>query len=79
MSLHPARKNALALLAMCLGALMFGLEITSVPVILPRLEEVLHGDFQELQWVMNAYTIAVTTVQWALSEAHARSSALPVS
>ncbi len=65
MSPHPPRKNALALLAMCLGALMFGLEITSVPVILPRLEEVLHGDFQELQWVMNAYTLACTTVLMA--------------
>ena len=65
MSLPSARKNALALLAMCLGALMFGLEITSVPVILPRLEEVLRGDFQELQWVMNAYTLACTTVLMA--------------
>lgn len=65
MSLPPSRKNALALLAVCLGALMVGLEITSVPVILPRLEEVLHGDFQELQWVMNAYTLACTTVLMA--------------
>lgn len=55
----------LALFAVCLGALMFGLEITSVPVILPSLEEVLHGDFQELQWVMNAYTLACTTVLMA--------------
>lgn len=61
----PARKNTLALFAMCLGALMFGLEITSVPVILPSLEKVLHGDFQQLQWVMNAYTLACTTVLMA--------------
>lgn len=65
MSLPPARKNMLALIAVCLGALMFGLEITSVPVILPRLEEVLRGDFRELQWVMNAYTLACTTVLMA--------------
>ncbi|MGR4892593.1 MFS transporter [Sphingopyxis sp. LARHCG72] len=65
MILSPARKNALALFAVCLGALMFGLEITSVPVILPSLEAVLHGDFQELQWVMNAYTLACTTVLMA--------------
>ena len=65
MSLPPSRNNALALLAVCLGALMFGLEITSVPVILPRLEEVLQGDFRELQWVMNAYTLACTTVLMA--------------
>lgn len=55
----------LALIAICLGALMFGLEITSVPVILPILEEALRGDFQELQWVMNAYTLACTTVLMA--------------
>jgi EmrB/QacA subfamily drug resistance transporter len=65
MPLSHARKNSLALLAVCLGALMFGLEITSVPVILPSLEKVLHGDFQELQWVMNAYTLACTTVLMA--------------
>jgi EmrB/QacA subfamily drug resistance transporter len=65
MTLSPARKNTLALFAMCLGALMFGLEITSVPVILPSLEEILHGDFRELQWVMNAYTLACTTVLMA--------------
>lgn len=60
-----ARRNMLALLAICLGALMFGLEITSVPVILPTLERVLHGDFQDMQWVMNAYTLACTTVLMA--------------
>lgn len=65
MSRHPASKNMLALLATCLGALMFGLEITSVPVVLPSLERVLHGDFQGLQWVMNAYTLACTTVLMA--------------
>ena len=44
---------------------MFGLEISSVPTILPTLETVLHASFQQLQWIMNAYTIAVTTVLMA--------------
>ncbi|WP_240975532.1 MFS transporter [Paraburkholderia aromaticivorans] len=44
---------------------MFGLEISSVPVILPTLERVLHGDFKGMQWIMNAYTLAVTTVLMA--------------
>ena len=35
---------------------MFGLEISSVPVILPILETVLRGSFRDLQWIMNAYT-----------------------
>ncbi|WP_376751455.1 MFS transporter [Agrobacterium pusense] len=55
----------MALAAVCLSALMFGLEISSVPAILPTLEEVLHADFRQLQWIMNAYTIGVTMVLMA--------------
>jgi len=58
---HPS----LALTAVCLAALLFGLEISSVPVILPVLESRLGAVFQDLQWIMNAYTIACTTVLMA--------------
>lgn len=44
---------------------MFGLEISSVPTILPTLEHVLHADFKAIQWIMNAYTLACTTVLMA--------------
>jgi EmrB/QacA subfamily drug resistance transporter len=57
--------NAIALAAVCLTSLMFGLEISSVPVILPTLRDVLHADFKDMQWIMNAYTIACTTVLMA--------------
>ncbi|KAA2245868.1 MFS transporter [Chitinophaga agrisoli] len=57
--------NAIALAAICLSSLMFGLEISSVPVILPTLKQVLHGNFKDMQWIMNAYTIACTTVLMA--------------
>jgi EmrB/QacA subfamily drug resistance transporter len=60
-----AHQNTIALIAVCLAAMMFSLEISSVPVILPTLEVVLHGDFQQLQWIMNAYTLACTTVLMA--------------
>ncbi|MGX8010201.1 MFS transporter [Mesorhizobium sp. ORM8.1] len=60
------RRGIVVLLAACLGCLMFGLEISSVPTILPTLEQVLNADFKQLQWVMNAYTIAVTTVLMAI-------------
>lgn len=59
------RRGIVVLFATCLACLMFGLEISSVPTILPTLEQVLNADFRELQWVMNAYTIAVTTVLMA--------------
>lgn len=62
MPLSHTGKNRVALAAICLIAMMFGLEISSVPVILPTLEKTLHGDFSDMQWIMNAYTIACTTV-----------------
>ncbi|WP_087686958.1 MFS transporter [Pandoraea sp. PE-S2R-1] len=65
MTLSRDPKNALALAAICLTSLMFGLEISSVPTILPTLERVLHADFKALQWIMNAYTLACTTVLMA--------------
>jgi len=55
----------MALAAICLCGLMFGLEISSVPTILPTLEKVLQGNFKQMQWIMNAYTIACTTVLMA--------------
>lgn len=59
-------RNRFALLSVCLSSLMFGLEISSIPTILPILEKVLHSDFQQMQWIMNAYTIACTTVLMAV-------------
>ncbi|MEW6454954.1 MAG: MFS transporter [Pseudomonadota bacterium] len=59
------RQNSLALGAVCIAALMFGLEISSIPVILPTLETVLGASFKDMQWIMNAYTIACTTVLMA--------------
>ncbi|NOU85410.1 MFS transporter [Paenibacillus sp. LMG 31460] len=66
MTLSHSSKNIMALAAICLSALMFGLEISSVPVILPTLEKVLHGNLKDMQWIMNAYTIACATVLMAV-------------
>lgn len=65
MSFVTSRQGNIALAAICLSALMFGFEISSVPAILPTLEKVLGADFKQLQWTMNAYTIAVATVLMA--------------
>lgn len=59
-------RNKIALTAVCLSALMLGLEITSIPSILPTLERVLSADFSQLQWIMNAYTIAMCSVLVAM-------------
>lgn len=58
-------RNKLALTAVCLAAMMSGLEISSVPTILPILEKQIHASFTQLQWIMNAYTLACTTVLMA--------------
>lgn len=65
MSLASSRRSAIVLSAVCLSCLMFGLEISSIPAILPTLEQEMHAGFKPLQWIMNAYTIAVTTVLMA--------------
>jgi len=58
-------KSVLALAAVCLAALMSGLEISSVPVILPTLQHILQAHFRDLEWIENAYTLACTTVLMA--------------
>jgi len=65
MQFSPSQKDIFTIAAVCLASLMFGLEISSVPAILPTLESVLHSDFKDMQWIMNAYTIACTTVLMA--------------
>ena len=62
---HHLHKNTLALIAICMAALMFSLEISSVPVILPTLEKVLGANLRDMQWIMNIYTIGCTTVLMA--------------
>lgn len=58
-------KNTIVLIAICLATLMFSLEISSVPVILPTLEKVLNANLKDMQWIMNIYTIGCTTVLMA--------------
>ncbi|HEY8931229.1 MAG TPA: MFS transporter [Mucilaginibacter sp.] len=58
-------KNVIILGAICMTSIMFGLEISSVPVILPSLEKIMASSFSQIQWIMNAYTIACTMVLMA--------------
>lgn len=66
MNVTPFRQGTLALAAVCLSALMLGLEISSVPPILSAIERVMGASFRQLQWVMAAYTIAMTTILMAV-------------
>lgn len=60
------RRGLFALAAVCLSALMLGLEISSVPPILSTIEQAMGASFRQLQWVMAAYTIAMTTILMAV-------------
>jgi EmrB/QacA subfamily drug resistance transporter len=60
-----SRNKVITIAAVGMTSLMFGLEISSVPVILPSLEKLMGCSFTGLQWIMNAYTIACTTVLMA--------------
>lgn len=66
MTVTPSRQGMFALAAVCLSALMLGLEISSVPPILSTIEQVMGASFRQLQWVMAAYTIAMTTILMAV-------------
>lgn len=75
MNVSPSRQGLFALAAVCLSALMLGLEISSVPPILSTIERVMGASFRQLQWVMAAYTIAMTTILMAvgtLADRHGR-------
>jgi EmrB/QacA subfamily drug resistance transporter len=48
-----------ALIATCFGLFMTLLDITIVNVALPSIGSSLHANFADLQWVINAYTIAL--------------------
>lgn len=55
-------RQALALTALCLGFLMITLDATIVNVALPAIRASLGGDVGELQWVADAYTLALAAV-----------------
>ncbi|MEO3406725.1 MFS transporter [Mucilaginibacter sp. CAU 1740] len=58
-------KKVIVLGAICMTSIMFGLEISSVPVILPSLQNIMSSSFSQIEWIMNAYTIACTMVLMA--------------
>ena len=53
----------LPLVAIVLAVFMLMLDATVVTVALPAMARELNGDLTDLQWVMNAYTIAMAAIQ----------------
>ncbi|MEU8968764.1 MFS transporter [Streptomyces monashensis] len=50
------------LIAVCLGIFMLLLDVTIVAVALPDLEQSLHTSLSDLEWVMDAYAIALAAL-----------------
>src|SRR6201987_2794857 len=49
------------LVAVCIATFMLLLDITIVNVALPAIERALHASFSDLQWVVDAYALALAT------------------
>ena len=49
------------LVAVCIATFMLLLDITIVNVALPAIEHALHASFSDLQWVVDAYALALAT------------------
>jgi len=49
------------LVAVCIATFMLLLDITIVNVALPAIEKALHASFSDLQWVVDAYALALAT------------------
>src|SRR5213082_958754 len=49
------------LLAVCTATFMLLLDITIVNVALPAIQKALHASFSDLQWVIDAYALALAT------------------
>jgi MFS transporter, DHA2 family, methylenomycin A resistance protein len=58
----PDRAAKLALVAVCLGFFVIQLDVTIVNVALPAIQRDIGGTVAGLQWVIDAYTLALAAV-----------------
>jgi EmrB/QacA subfamily drug resistance transporter len=61
-SLAPSRNRWLPLVAVCLGTFMLLVDVTIVNVALPDMALDLHASFAGLQWVVDAYALALAAL-----------------
>jgi DHA2 family methylenomycin A resistance protein-like MFS transporter len=59
---QPPRRQAVALLSVCLGFFVIQLDVTIVNVALPAIQREVGGSLGGLQWVIDAYTLALASV-----------------
>jgi MFS family permease len=50
------------LIAVCIGTFMLLLDVTIVNVALPSIQQALHANFSDLQWVVDAYALTLAAL-----------------
>jgi DHA2 family methylenomycin A resistance protein-like MFS transporter len=58
----PRGRQAAALLSVCLGFFVIQLDVTIVNVALPAIQREIGGSLAGLQWVIDAYTLALASI-----------------
>ncbi len=58
----PGPRRALGLISVCLGFFVIQLDVTIVNVALPAIQRQVGGSVGGLQWVIDAYTLALASV-----------------
>jgi DHA2 family methylenomycin A resistance protein-like MFS transporter len=59
---RTGRATAAALVSVCLGFFVIQLDVTIVNVALPAIQREIGGSLAELQWVIDAYTLALASI-----------------
>src|SRR5438309_9189818 len=58
----PRTRQSAALLSVCLGFFVIQLDVTIVNVALPAIQHQIGGSLAGLQWVVDAYTLALASI-----------------
>jgi MFS transporter, DHA2 family, methylenomycin A resistance protein len=72
------RRPAAALLSVCLGFFVIQLDVTIVNVALPAIQHEIGGSLAGLQWVIDAYTLALASIMLTAGAAADRAGAKKV-
>jgi MFS transporter, DHA2 family, methylenomycin A resistance protein len=74
----PAGNTAFALISVCLGFFVIQLDVTIVNVALPAIQREIGGSLAGLQWVIDAYTLALASIMLTAGSAADRIGARKV-
>ncbi|MGH3152508.1 MAG: MFS transporter, partial [Streptosporangiaceae bacterium] len=65
----PKHRSGAALISVCLGFFVIQLDVTIVNVALPAIQREIGGSLAGLQWVIDAYTLALAAIMLSAGSA----------